>query len=304
MNRFDAMIAKWNFKRIAIAFLVVILVAMLGVVAAVGVVFREKIVFAWRYARVGETVERSDAAALKAQVDKLAAASPDVVDILILDDKNGVTYSAKGSEFANGSLSLTRTGRDDDYLVSDAYPNAVFRFVKGDEYLLASVFQHDFGRIRDEYDEHFFEQDFTEKTVYMLGFIGDRQTGDKVYIITTPASVAGGETTLHLVAAAAALLVALYWVLLALWAYRSAMRAKLYPLFWGLIVLATNLVGVAVYLLYKRGNAVCGSCGASQSRSHLYCVNCGAMIGGTCKTCGGRISRKDRFCPGCGAKLE
>lgn len=301
MNRFDTLIAKWNFRKIAIALLVALLVCAIGGAAAVGIVFRDKIAFAWQYAKVSEAAEHSDA---QAQIDKLAASSPDVVDILILDSENNVIYSAKNSEFASGQLNLARTGKGGDYLVDQAHPNAVFRFVKGNEYLLSSVFQHDFGRIHDEYDENFFEQASSDQTVYMLGFLGERETGSKVYIVSLPSSVAGGALTLSLVATAAMLMFMLYWVLLALWAYQSARKAKLYPLFWGLIVLATNVAGVAVYLLYKRGNATCMSCGMSQSRDHRYCANCGAMIGSPCKQCGGRVEKCDHYCPNCGTKVE
>jgi hypothetical protein len=304
MNRFDTLIAKWNFRKIAIVLFVALLVAAIGGAAAVGIVFRDKISFAWQYAKVGEAAEHSDAQALQTEIDKLAANSADVVDILILDSENNVTYSAKNSEFGSGQLNLARTGKDGDYLVDQAHSNAVFRFAKGDEYLLSSVFQHDFGRIHDEYDESFFEQASSDQTVYMLGFLGNRETGSKVYTISMPSSVAGGELTLTLVATAAMLMFMLYWVLVALWAYQSARKAKLYPLFWGLVVLVTNVAGVAVYLLYKRGNATCMSCGMSQSRDHRYCANCGAMIGTPCKQCGGRVAKRDHYCPNCGTKVE
>ena len=84
----------------------------------------------------------------------------------------------------------------------------------------------------------------------------------------------------------------------------DATKAKLYPLFWGIIVLLTNVAGVIVYQLYKRGNVTCPACGASQSKSHLYCVFCGSKLGESCQNCGSPVGKGDAYCPHCGRKNE
>lgn len=305
MNKFEAMLLKWDFKKIAKRYLILAVVAAVCCTAAVGIVYRDRLSFAWQFERVREAVEKKAAPALQGELDKLASASSDVVDILILDSGNHVTYSTNRSEFSTGPFNLSRSGENRTYLVSDANAGVVFRAVKSDEFMLNSVFNHDFGEIQDEYDnESFFEHDAGSKTVYLLSFLGDKNSGSKIYIISNPTSVAGGMLTLKVVACVAMLLFMAYWVLLALWAYQNASRAKLYPLFWGVIVLLTNLAGVMVYQLYKRGNAACPACGASQSRSHIYCTSCGTQLGETCQSCGAHLSARDLFCPGCGKKIR
>lgn len=304
MNRLETILSKWNFKKIAITYLIVAVIAAIGCAATAGIVFKDRISFAWQYSRVSEAAG-GYSPNLQSEIDKLASASTDVVDILMLDSSNNVTYSVKKSEFAAGQFNLTKTGEDKNYFTSTANSSVVFKYVKGEEFMMTSVFNRDFGDIKDEYNnESFFQNGFSNKTVYMLSYLGEKDSGVKVYIISNPTSVAGGMLTLKIVASIAMFLFMLYWVLLALWVYQNAAKAKLYPLFWGIIVLFTNLAGVIVYQLYKRGNATCPACGASQSKTHLYCTNCGAKLGETCESCGAHLSSKDAYCPGCGRKLK
>ena len=242
------------------------------------------------------------------QTDAMIAAgcgsSADVIDILILDGSNQVTYSARNSVFGSGSLTLVRAGQGSDYLLSDKDASVVFKSVKSKEFMLSSVFSQDFGSVREEYDNTcFYESGFSDRTVCLLSYLSGQDGSAKIYIITSPTSVPGGSLTLRVDACIAMLFFMIYWVLLALWVFRNAARSRLSPLFWGLIVLLTNIAGLLVYQLYKHGNAACPSCGASQSKSHLYCVNCGEPMGAKCPRCGAHVSAGDRFCPHCGSKL-
>ncbi|MCH3973193.1 MAG: zinc ribbon domain-containing protein [Oscillospiraceae bacterium] len=305
MNRLVKLLSKWKFKRIAIIYVILLLAAAVGCAASLGIVFQGRISFAMQYANVSEAAEKSTSAELTAEINKLASSSSDVVDILVLNHKNDVTYSAKKSVFNQSTFNLTKSSADKNYLSSAQNPNVVFKYVKGEEFLFSSVFNKDFGSVRSEYkDDSFYENGFSDKTVYMLSYLGEKQSGNKVYIITSPTSVPGGTLALKITAAVAMLFFMIYWVLLALWAVQNAAKAKLYPLFWGIIVLLTNLAGVIVYQLYKRGNATCAHCGASQSKSHLYCTSCGEKMGDTCAHCGAHLSPRDRFCPRCGKEIE
>lgn len=305
MNKFEEKISRWKFKKIAIIFVVAAVIAAVCCAAAAGFVYKGRIAFAWQYDHVSDAVAQTDTTALKTDLSKLAASSSDVVDILILDSNNHVTYSAKNSKFATGQFNLAKGGEDRDYLVSSADSNVVFKYVKDDDFMLNSVFHTDFGDIKDEYkDKSFFENDFNNKMVYMLSFLGNKNSSSKIYIISNPTTVAGGTLTLKIIAAIAILFFMVYWVLVALWAYQNAAKSKLYPLSWGIIVLLTNVAGIIVYQLYKHANATCSACGASQSKLHLYCTNCGAKLGTTCQNCGAQIGEKDLFCPSCGQKTE
>ena len=302
MNRLEKMLSKWNFKKIAVWYLVLAVITGVLCGGTVGYLYRQRLKFAWQYARLEEAKTQE---ALRTAADKTAAASEDVVDILVVDENQQILYSAKDSKFAAGPLTLTKVGDAKKYLASADYPDAVFLQVKGDEFMLNSIVSHDFGKIRSEYDdESAFENGLSAKTVYMLNRVQARKAGGTAYVITRPTSVPGGETALKVTAALAMLLVCVYWVLVALWMYRDAARCKLSPLYWGLIGLFTNLIGLIVYKIYKHSATLCPACGAAQSAGHLYCSFCCAQLGARCANCGGKVGAKDSFCHHCGNKIK
>lgn len=302
MNRLEKMLSKWNFKKIAVWYLVLAVITGVLCGGTVGYLYRQRLKFAWQYARLEEAKTPE---ALRMAADKTAAASEDVVDILVVDENQQILYSAKDSKFAAGPLTLTKVGDAKKYLASADYPEAVFLQVKGDEFMLNSIVSHDFGKIRSEYDdESAFENGLSAKTVYMLNRVQVRKAGGTAYVITRPTSVPGGETALKVTAALAMLLVCVYWVLVALWMYRDAARCKLSPLYWGLIGLFTNPIGLIVYKIYKHSATLCPACGAAQSAGHLYCSFCGAQLGARCANCGGKVGAKDSFCHHCGNKIK
>lgn len=302
MNRLEKILSKWNFKKIAVGYLILAVLAGLICIGTVGYIYRERLNFAWQYSRLEEA---KDDAALKAAAEKTAAASSDVVDVLILDGSNQVTYSAKGSQFASGPLALTKAGSEKQYLTAANYPDAVFQYVKSEAFMLNSIINRDFGKIRTDYDDDAdFEQELSAKSIYMLSRIGIHGSDSKIYVITVPTSVPGGMMALKITAALAMLFFCVYWVLIALWLYRDAAKCKLSPLYWGLIGLFTNLIGLIVYKIYKRSMAVCTVCGAAQGADHLYCVSCGAQLGLRCESCGCKVGPKDSFCHHCGNKIK
>ncbi len=301
MNRLEKILFKWNFKKIAIWYLVLAVIAGLACAGIVGYIYRERLNFAWQYSRLEEA---TDDTTLKTVVDKTAA-SADVVDVLILDGSNQVIYSAKNSEFAAETLELVKTGSEKKYLTSTAHPDAVFQYVKGEEFMLNSIINKDFGKIRSDYDDDSaFESSLSAKSIYMLSRVGVHGSDSKVYVITVPTSVPGGMTALKTTAALAMLFFCVYWVLIALWLYKDAAKCKLSPLYWGLIGLFTNIMGLIVYKIYMRSMAVCTSCGAAQSADHLYCSFCGTQLGTRCESCGCKVGPKDSFCHHCGNKIK
>ena len=302
MNRLEKILSKWNFKKIMIGYLILGVIAGLTCVGTVGFLYRERLDFAWQYSRLEEA---KNEAALKIAVDKTAAASADVVDVLILDGNNQVTYSAKNSEFADGALELVKAGSERKYLTSAEHPDAVFQYVKGEEFMLNSIINKDFGKIRSDYDDDSaFESGLAQKSIYMLSRIGMHGSDSKVYVISVPTTVPGGMTAIKITAALAMLFFCVYWVLIALWMYKDAAKCRLSPLYWGLIGLFTNLIGLIVYKIYKRSMAICTACGAAQSADHLYCSVCGAQLGIRCESCGCKVAPKDSFCHHCGNKIK
>lgn len=303
MNRLEAILLKWNFKKIIIWYLILAVIAGAACIGTVGFIYKERLNFAWQYSRIHEA---SDDATLKKAVDKTAAASADVVDVLIVGGDNKVVYSAKNSEFASGKLELVKAGSEKKYLTSAEHPNAAFQYVKSEEFMLNSIINKDFGKIRSDYDDDSaFESALSGKTIYMLSRLwGDHETDSMVYVITVPTTVPNGMTAIKATAALAMLFFCVYWVLVALWLYRDAAKCRLSALYWGLIGLFTNIIGLIVYKIYKRSMAVCPECGAVQDTDYLYCSFCGTQLGIKCPGCGCKVGPKDSFCHRCGKKIR
>ena len=302
MNKLETILSKWNFKKIAICYLVLAILAGLACAGTVGYIYRQWLNFAWQYSRLEEA--KNDAE-LQAAAQKTADASSDVVDVLILDGSGQVVYSAKSSEFSTGTLDLARAGSEKKYLVSQSHPDAAFQYVKGEEFMLNSILNRDFGKIRTDYDDDaIFDSDLSSKTIYMLSAVKVHGSENQVFVISVPTTVPGGMTALKATAALAMLFFCVYWVLIALWLYRDAAACKLSPLYWGLIGLFTNLIGLIVYKIYKRSMASCPACGGAQSADHLYCSFCGTQLGTRCSDCGAKVGPKDHFCHHCGSEIK
>lgn len=84
-------------------------------------------------------------------------------------------YSAKKTSFGlNAVFELERTGSG-KFLQSKSDPNAVFRFVKKEEFMLNSVFADGFEKIYDEDDEDsFYLKDYQYRKPNMINVIGNR----------------------------------------------------------------------------------------------------------------------------------
>lgn len=304
MNKFEKILSKWNFKKIAIIYIVVSLIIEIGCASAIGIIYKDRLSFAYQYSKIESSLKKNDSKLLSNAIDKTATGT-DVIDILKLDKNNNILYSAKKSKFYVSPFNLTKEKDEKKYLVSSSFSDSIFKYVKNDEFLLNSIINKDFGKIKEDYDDDvFFENDNSSKTIYMLSCIRSKKSAEKVYVISLPTAVQGGMLALKITAAVTMLLFAIYWVLIALWLYKDAAKSKLSPLYWGLIGLFTNLIGLIVYKIYKRNTITCSDCGAAQSTNHLFCSYCGAKLGIQCKNCGSNISAKDSFCHHCGNKIK
>ncbi len=303
MNKLSNSIVQLNFKKIVRTYIIFAVIAVIAVAGGVGFVFRDSLSYAWQYSKFSEAAKSMKEEDIRKEADKLAESSENLVDVLLLNGKNEVLYSSNKSEFGSGKFSLSPVEDMNSYLANSIDENVVFKFVKGEEFLLSSVFDFNFEKIQKDYeDAAFYEENHSEKTLYMLTYLVSGNGEYKVYIISNPYTTEGGESALSVAAAVGVLIIMIYWVLLALWVYQNSMKAKLKPFFWGTVVLITNIAGLLVYLMYKNGNNVCPACGASQEKNHQFCTNCGSQIEHRCKNCGMYVSKNDSFCSGCGEK--
>ena len=308
MSKWDAFIRKINFKKFVIVYLAAAVLAGVLSIGFLAFVFKDKLTFAYEYNCVSEKVEdnKNGIDAVKSNLTALAENSSDIADILILDDANKIVFSAKNSGLAqNGSLELTSSvGRENRFLTDTANPNVYFRLIKNDSlFLYMNMIDRD-NKVEQRYnDDYFYENNFSAKKVYLLSYIADKASGDKIYFISDIQPVANGEIYVKAVAALAMLFFMLYWALIALWVYANARKSKLNAVMWGIIALFTNLAGLFVYLIYKQGNKTCYQCGAVQNAANIYCTSCGVKIGETCDHCHSVINGKDNYCKNCGSEI-
>lgn len=302
MSGFNSFIEKRNFKKIFIIYIIAAVICAAACLGVTGYIFKDKINLAIQYEKTSESFKKSSTAEKEQSIDKLAASSDDICDILILDNNNNIIYSAKNSPFASGStFELRKT--DGSRFLQSQNADAVFRFVKKDEFMLSAVFADNFKELYDEYDEDsFYLDNFLDKKLYMISLLGKNGDNTKAYVISNPQTVRGGILSLKITAGIIMLLFMIYWIIIALWIYQNARKSKLSAPVWGILTLFTNLAGVLVYLIFKHTNSICTSCGAVQSKNNIFCTFCGNKIGKTCAKCGHSLKLSDRYCPICGEK--
>lgn len=306
MNKFNAFIEKRNFKKIFIVYIIAAIICGIACAGAIGYVFKDKINLALQYEKANEVLKKGNSDSKKKQsIDTLANSSDDICDILLLDEKNNILYSAKNSSLGKDNAFVIEREEGSRFLQSRGNPDTVFRFVKKEEFMLSAVFADDFTEIHNEYDEDgFYLDNFQNKKLYMISLLGKKVGGAKAYVISNPQPAANGMLVLKISAGIAMLFFMLYMILVALWVYQNALISKLFAPAWGILVLFTNLAGVFVYLIYKHINVICGFCGAVQSKGNIFCTECGKKIGIVCTHCGHFLKPTDNYCPKCGHKRD
>lgn len=308
MKSFTKKTTKINFKKVAKIYIIFLLVAAVGSAVLLGLTFWDKISVWSSWERIEEKAKRGDISALHSNLQKLAGRSDDVVDVIVLDKDNTIVFSATDSAFGQDStlnlLPVSDYKNGHRYFYDEDYPDALFKLQKEEEFFFPNRsvrYIEEF--FKDFDDDYFFRDDFSDKELYGLSYIINKNTGEKVYLITDVQPVANGLMLVTIVAALGVLFLMAYWVLIALWVYADAAKTGQNPAIWGLAALLTNLAGLIVYLLYKNSHQVCHHCGVLLKRFSRYCTSCGTAVGQSCEKCGQPISKKDRYCSGCGQEV-
>ena len=100
------------------------------------------------------------------------------------------------------------------------------------------------------------------------------------------------------------ILAAVYWLLIAAWLYKAAVRAKMHSLVWLLAGLAGNLAAVVVFLVLRNiFREHCSQCG-SWCRKGRFCTECGNEFAVTCPACGAQQPADQKYCGRCGAEIQ
>ncbi|MCR4436550.1 MAG: zinc ribbon domain-containing protein [Clostridiales bacterium] len=307
MKKFDEFIERVNFRKVTKVYIILSIVLLAISVAGTAYFFREKIIFTMDYFKIHRQVEENGIGdSIKPQLDKLANASSDIKDILLLDKENNIVYKSKNSDIGKNNKLVLNLNKDNRKFLEDANdPNVFYKLVRPERLILSKESIKKPREVEEEYDdEYFYNTNFNAKKVYLLNYLVDKRNGMKVFIISDIKAMPYAEQLLETIGGLLSVIFFVYWVLLALWVYKDAGRRYLNAALWGLLVLVTNIVGLIVYLLFKQNNQTCYKCGALQSRSDVFCSICGTKINKSCEKCGNIVVKNDKYCSKCGEKLN
>ena len=302
MNNF---IKKIQFKKVVCVYIIIAILVGISLILFIGNVFHDKIAFIYNYHMIGEKLQSSknNLENIKEEIKILSDNSEDVVDVLILDKENRIIYSSKNSKFAlQNEFTLTKADNmSSDYFVIPNDDTAIFRLTTNKELIINTVLSNFDTEIQNESeDQIFYESNFNTKQVYLLSYVANQDTGEKIYFINEIKPVQNGKTYIKVTLAIMMFFFMLYWVLLAIYIYQNALKSKLNPYLWGGITLITNIAGVIIYIIYKQNQKTCFKCGASQDKNNIYCIYCGTKLNETCNVCGTVINTNDKYCAKCG----
>lgn len=309
MKNLKQFIINMKFRKIVKYYIIFAIIAILISSSILGYAYRDKIIFAYNYNNVSEKMENGkiDVNSITKDISKLANQSSDIVDILILDNNNKITYSAKNSKFNDRSEFKLNQKSYGDYIYFTYSKNTdiTFKLMQKDELMLSTVWIDHDSQIQNIYrDNTFYKNNINVKKLYLLSYTFDKTTGTKIYFISDIHSIPYGPFYLQLVFAVLLLVGLLYWVLVALWVFRDAKKSKINYFLWAVIALFTNIAGLFIYLIYKQNNQICPHCHALQSKGNIHCIHCGIQLNSACKSCNTITGVNDIYCSHCGKKIE
>lgn len=305
MKKLDLILEKLNFKKAIKLYLILSVFIMLVCVASTLFISREKLKMAWNYEKVSHTFrDKTSDASLKSQLGSLMASSSEVKNIIMVGRDNSILYKINDTLIKNSKvLQFTQTDNHSNYLIDNVNKNVIYKVVKDDDILINKDFIDNHKKIESDInDSYSFEKDLGTNDIYLLNYMVQENTGNKLFIIRSVIEIPNLEMMLKITFAVLVLIFALYWIGLALWVYKDANKKNTNGPLWGLLVLVTNIVGVIVYLMFKQNSILCNQCGALQNKNNKHCSNCGVKINATCKKCGNIVTNDENYCKNCGDK--
>lgn len=294
-----------NFKKIFIGFIIFSILIAVSAAAAGGYIFKDKIFFIYRYNKLSGDFKKSGFETQKNELTDFAFNFSDIADILVLDKDNNVIYCAK-QKFANISApELTFADPGKTYLEDKNNKDAMFYLCDNKELYLSVIadkYAKKFYRINDK--SSLFFKDIQNKKIYCLSYILNKDKSEKLCFITDAVPCKNGGIYFEICEIIIASLFAAYLIIVALWTYQNAKRNNLNAPLWGIVCLFTNIIGVAIYALYKKNATVCENCRLVQSKTNIYCPRCRRKLNDVCKSCKSIINKNDNYCPHCGETLK
>ena len=188
VNAMNNFIEKIPFKKVIILYIIVAILVGISLIVFIGNAFQDKLAFIYDYHMINEKLENNhnNLESIKDEIKTMSDNSEDVVDILILDKENKIIYSSKNSEFSNQEeFTLNKADNmTNDYFVNPNNDTAIFRLTTNKELIINTVLSNFDTEIQKESeDQIFYETNFDNKQVYLLSYIANHDTGEKIYFI-------------------------------------------------------------------------------------------------------------------------
>lgn len=264
MNKF---IEKINFKKVAITYVILLLLAIFLISLLLGNIYKEKINTIYNYHKLTESVEESNKTnILKNKVNDLKK-SKDIIDIVIINNENA-NYK-DSSSFMNTLKKINNSNR----YYTDLKGN-IYKLENKEEFIL------DLLGIKDEdynyYDNFMINTDKSSR--YILNYLENRNINQKIVIISKSNPVKKGYETVKISLLILGLFFMIYWIITVLMVYQNALKLNKNAYFWGVVTLLTNIVGVVFYIIYVRNTISCLKCHTNISIKDKYCKGCGRKI--------------------------
>lgn len=300
MNNF---FEKLNFKKIVPIYLIIAIIIGVSLFMFLGFKYKEKIGFMYNFYKVNNNFEETNynLDKLKEKLDGLSKNSKDIVDSVILDKQNKIIFSSNNF-FNKNTINLNEIFYKKGFFM-DKESKIIYKLVDDRDLILNTIFVDSYYKVGEDYEDNFFfENEFNDKKVYLINYSLNKKTGEKIYFIINILPVENGILYLKITASIIILLFMIYWVMVALIIYQNALKSKLNPYLWGGIVLITNIIGVSIYLIYKKMGVTCYKCKSYQSKNNIYCTNCGTKINVICDKCGSLMTKESNYCNNCGNK--
>ena len=246
-KKINALLLKLPFKKIIAAYTVAALAATVICVAAAGFVFRDNLALAWQARHIATALNKGDYGQAKREIEALAAGDRRVVDIVAINGGGAVIATAKGTAFAAEDFKLVaRAGHEDFWQLEDR-PDPLFWKLNPARFFVVAVTGAEIVAYAREHDPG-----FAGKTVLYLCNLGKGENDGDLYLIANMTERGGGRELLIVIVFVILFFTAASAILTGLWGYCQALRDGFSPFFWGLFLLITNSIGVAIYKLYQR----------------------------------------------------
>ncbi|MCX7711089.1 MAG: zinc ribbon domain-containing protein [Clostridia bacterium] len=96
----------------------------------------------------------------------------------------------------------------------------------------------------------------------------------------------------------------LFWLSLPLWVFMDASSRDFKAPLWSILTLATNVIGLLVYLTVRPEYKKCISCEQALDKSFIACPYCGTMNRTVCSNCKQVLEDTWSVCPYCATRQE